>query len=572
MENEYIEQIILEKPTMRSGVYIILNPVQLCAYVGETNDFNGRLVDHIRSIHGLESSSNKRLEAERCKTFEIFPSMYADYNKDYLQSTNVSIIHETIAMYLIRKHGFALYNGDESGKDNTGYERAFLIIGSDTGDVLKQKLLNYLNTKDPEFNALIGTRYTNWDDLIKDADQELNNHITTQAKYRISLSDFAKTCREKRIVEWNRRVNSLSSSRLDYYKITKENIGPVCYELYSKYLSKHVSIAEMQHCGLRDVKPEELACLANEGKLDRIIVSKFGDYLDQSVKTILSTKQYDIENNCLKDLEGLCTVPERGDNGICFWALRRLDIESGTDLLSYHGEDKGPRYAILPYTPSKCKQSSIDFRNFREKCLRSYRYCEHGEFEEYVKKEREEEKQRKLALRRKLNPTENEDINTFLAQIRAHLEKEDDTAKNCFAFGYAINKKHAQNDPKNKKKLKYRYPAGMFPEVIGKTEISVALLISELRYVSASYKNLETDFYPLYHSLNKNGTIGELSKRFGGVNSNSCASLKDGMRESLEAFFTNPAYRAHGEQVNSSFLLAKLEYPYIIALVDNPIY
>ena len=394
MENECIEQIILEIPQKRSGVYIILNPVRLCAYVGETEDFYRRLVEHIRSIYKLEFSSNKRLEDEECKAFEIFSLIFANYSKKCTKGTMDWIIHETIAMYLIRKHGFTLYNGTESGKDNTGNERKFLLDNSVVGDELEQRVLNYLKEKDPKFESLIDTPYTNWEDLINDAAQELNNYITSQARYQIPLSKFPETCESERIDEWNRRVNTLQTTNRDYYKITKENVGSVCYELYSKYLSKHASIAEMQHCGLRDVKPEELACLANEGKLDRIIVSKFGDYLDQSVKTILSTKQYDIENNCLKDLEGLCTVPERGDNGICFWALRRLDIESGSDLLSYHGKDKGPRYAILSYTPSICKQSSIDFRDFREKCLRSYSYSEHGEFEEYVKKEREEEKQR----------------------------------------------------------------------------------------------------------------------------------------------------------------------------------
>lgn len=74
-----LHQSILEVPNERSGVYAIFNPITKKAYVGETNDFNRRLTEHITSIYGDENLTNENLNNEEIKSFEIFPVIYSEY-------------------------------------------------------------------------------------------------------------------------------------------------------------------------------------------------------------------------------------------------------------------------------------------------------------------------------------------------------------------------------------------------------------------------------------------------------------------------------------------------------------
>lgn len=530
MSNERMtQQIILQKPdpSNRSGVYVILNSVTKKAYVGETSDFFRRFTEHIRSIYGLEASSNEALMKEESITFEIFPlNPPADDQMKAPKGARERIIHETIAMYLVRKNDFSLYNG-EKGRDNCGKERKFLLDeNAKEEDALTDALVRYLQQKDPAYGD------TNWINLINNLENALNTQI--QNSYQISVPELATASKDARIALWEKRV-TFSPANGDFYKITRGNVGSVSYQLYSQYLFKPVSFSEMDACGLKPITPAELADKALNGDFDRIIVSKFGGYLSQSVKTILTTKNYDIQHNKLKDLMGLDIDTKRGESGtgICFWALRRLDIASGRDLLSNHGTDKGPRYAFLPYAPSDKKPKGIDKGKLLDRWGR-------------------------------LNPLDNEDISAFKKRLCGFFSGENQDEH--FAFGYADNEHDIKTDPKNKKKRRQPYPQDMFPEVIEMTEINKALLISDFWYVPASYEDLSS-FYMLYESRNANGTPGKLDERLArGQNCHSTAKLYDNSREKLASFFSK--YQENG---CTSFLVAKLEYPYIIALANKPI-
>ena len=120
-------QIILEKPIERSGVYAIINLFQKRVYVGETNDYYRRMSTHIPGICNDDViKTNQHLMDEEDKRFDVMLMLTSDYDK--LSGDNSWIIDETLVMYLFRKYGFALYNGNDDGEDNIGAKRRFLNI------------------------------------------------------------------------------------------------------------------------------------------------------------------------------------------------------------------------------------------------------------------------------------------------------------------------------------------------------------------------------------------------------------------------------------------------------------
>lgn len=536
--------IIIEKPENESGVYVIVNPITMKAYIGETVNFYRRWAEHIGSMFGLESSSNSNLMAEETKTFEIFPAIFADYKKKSNLLSKDWLIHETVMMYVFRKNGFLLYNGKD-GKDNTGKERAFIIDEEIVGDVLKQKVIDYLNRQDISIDTLSSFEVNSWEELFLLAEEEMNKSF--RSRFHISLTEFGKLEDKpnERIRVWCQRNTSYLKKSM-FYHVTEKNAVSICKELYITAFSKRILATDLKKCGLKEISAEQFADMAIEGMLDRIIVSKYGAYYDQSVETILSTKIYDIKHNVMGSLQGI-DIAGNETSGICFWALKRLDIEATRNFLSKNHTCKEARYVILRYTPSKKSVTSAA-----------------------------KDKNLKLEYMQMLNPQEGESIETFYNRIRSTLDTKPLTeiAKLKYVLGYADTERKAQKGANNK----YMYPLNMFPEVVDKSEINKALLISELSFVNADYKVMD-DLYDYFCShTGKNGTIvtKELSTTLGSRKYKSQSSMshcrayiKEEKKGSLAKYLSDDSnYEKNGKV---SFLLAKLEYPYIIALTNESV-
>lgn len=522
-------QIIVEFPKTRGGVYAAFNLIEKKVYVGETSDLYRRMCEHIRSMFGLEDSSNKNMLKEDCKTFELFTVKEATYDKSNSDETiSEWIFHETIYLYLFRKNGFALYNGNEELKDNLGNERDFLYDKEITLKEMKDKLHSYLLSKD------------NLEDYIETEENELNQRI--KERFDCTLQELAEANYKKREEIWKDRLKKAGAdTKLELDTDSSKTIRKV-YSICRKLARVHLKKNDMASCGLKKITIDDLVKLIEGNEMNRIAFCKFGHYLDQGPTTILKTKICDINNNKLKNLEGLDINPDRGDNGICFWALKRLNEVTTKIFLSDNGKHKEPRYVIMPYTPSKVYASSAD-----------------------------SEKATKDKYQAILNPMDGESLGDFYNRMRQELDKiytnePANIAQDMFALGYACDKKNIQN----KRGLKYSYPADMFPEVIskysttGRNSSSVAFLISELSYIDATFKDIK-EIYKFFRSA----AGADLESTFSGINSKCLAELKEDKKQSLINYLRDP--ENHRDTDETSFLIARIEYPYMVALANNKV-
>lgn len=496
--------IVLKKPSQFGGVYVILNPITKKAYVGETIDMYRRMVEHIRSICGLEYSSNQNIMEEKIKNFLLFALKYDQYEKRRKKEQKISdwIVDETIYMYLFRKNGFALYNGTENQKDNAGKSREFLLNDNVSREELETGIKEYF-----------GDTYFELQDVIKQNEEKLNEDIIEW--FGMDLKELA-SCKgtDKKI--WVKMLKR-SKEKGEVIDINKpRKILQVCRELLQAKLSKH----DMQICGLKE---KSLVDLAKSGELNRVVISIFGHYLDQSPMTILSTKIYDIQHN-KQNNDGISKIipTDRENHGICFWAIKKLPVEHVRKFLSEEETYKGPRYAILPYTKS---MNASTLNKFVE------------------------------GVESKLNRGVDEDMDSFFERMKGYERDDtDNIATQKFARGFSFGDKE-----KN-----LSYPAGMFPEMVskysnsGNNSSNVALLISELSYAKEYFdaKNL----YKYFRSHLKAGYINEVSNTLKGQCSHCCAELKE-----CDVFLKTTECE-NGNMTGC--LVAKLAYPYIIPLVN----
>lgn len=291
MDKRKYESLILQMPEARGGVYAILNPITKKVYVGETEDFYRRMSEHIWNIFIKESSEKNGVAAENCKTFDTFPVILTQYEK---KSDCVKdwIAHETAVMYVFRKAGFILYNGNEHYRDNEGYKRKFLMQENASIEMIRVKTEEYLRTCG--FN--LPQNYENWDQLFNAIEEELNNMIYRM--YHVSslreLCDLRDGCNL-----WKNRMEDCSQgSEKNIHIVKPNNAQKVCRELFNRGLA----VEALKAAGLSPITVEKLCELINEGKFDRSVISKFGHYLDQGPLTILSAKMYDITKNTMDAL------------------------------------------------------------------------------------------------------------------------------------------------------------------------------------------------------------------------------------------------------------------------------
>ncbi len=311
---------------------------------------------------------------------------------------------------------------------------------------------------------------------------------------------------------------------------------------YNNGLTKKDLIA----CGIPGKTHTDMKKMIEEGLLDRVVFIKLGHYLDQVPTTILKTKQYDIEHNYLyvddADHILVSSLEERPSDkemtGVCFWAFNRSgdgDIKTYREFLSEAHTYKGPRYAIMPYTPSK-------------------KYASKGKVGS------------SSVADDKLDPLDGETMEDFFVRMRGYYADEMKYARELkanngmansgnYAFGYSFDHQDTT--------ICYPYPSSMYPEVISKSAKNNALLISEFYYMDASLHNKS-----LYESFmsHTNKLVGTTLK---GQNSKCCASLIESGKEVLLDHLGECKDLKDNDAVD--YILAKLEYPYIIALSNEPV-
>ncbi|WP_216404477.1 hypothetical protein [Arcanobacterium phocae] len=104
----------------------------------------------------------------------------------------------------------------------------------------------------------------------------------------------------------------------------------------------------------------QFADLLNAEITDRIMVSKAGGYLGQSLETILRTKIYDLKNNT-QEILGASGVDHK--KPLCFWAFRK-NGKNSVEQIRKHFESSSAksktRWVILPITNSSGKERELD--------------------------------------------------------------------------------------------------------------------------------------------------------------------------------------------------------------------
>ena len=134
-----VENIEVEKYAKQSsGVYAIVQKEKKTVYVGLALDFYHRWLSHINSIMSdINTGSNDKLVDEREKEFTILRVWYPETNLDENENQHdILLDHETLVMHAFRAKGYALYNGNDFGKDDLGKQRAHLILS----DELQEKI------------------------------------------------------------------------------------------------------------------------------------------------------------------------------------------------------------------------------------------------------------------------------------------------------------------------------------------------------------------------------------------------------------------------------------------------
>lgn len=280
--------------------------------------------------------------------------------------------------------------------------------------------------------------------------------------------------------------------------------------------------------------------MAEEGDLNKIIVSKIGHYLGQSIETILLTKMYDICHNKLRkkgEIDIVRKDKESSDNGICFWSLKRLPLEHTKKFLEDDIEKSF--YVIMPYVDSTPPKEI---------------YLQEGELKNYYL----------------LNPRDDEDLEEFylrirnkVEQIRADKEADRLSEKDNSLLGILASKYALSEDDLNGFNAK-PYPdlkAKMFPEVLNKESRNVAFLVSKLYYSKEDFEAKR--FYEFFSANPYCAEEKTLSDSIGASScSHMCAKLKPERKEDLITYLKN----CSRDGKFTGCIIAKIEFPYIVAI------
>ena len=509
--DKHQKQILLEKPNARSGVYIFYNLFEKSAYVGETNDFYRRFPEHILSHFGDMNASNDRMMQAEYKKFVVFSVIDNLYQKTTEYSDGAWLIDETVVMYILREKGVCLYNGKKNGdeySDNLGKKRNFLM--DHVSGNLKEKV--------------IGLLHDTWElseEYIERLICQTTDMLTEKFKriFQVTVDTLVQLSEEGAEEIW-------TSLTEDYQKrfpgkavlLTEENYREECNVM----LNKAISISDLKDIGIDAMRVEEFYDLIDQGAFDRFVISKFGNYLDQSTLNILSIKQHDIAHCRLSDLR----LGTDAEAGICLWGLRRFNADKVREHL---GTDRAPRYVMLLLTPSKNQSASLTAKNPDDM---------------------------KAAF-----PRDRQEAET-MEDYRCRLYRK--AAKDL--FGYARAYLSVQDN------LYYRLPETMFPLVLDEKEKLSALMISKMKYMDVSFDNINCLIAHMHTILITNGAVNQAAQSFKGETSHVLATLKKENRDKFKNYLDDLKHAGSPEFSGGavSVVIGKLEYPYIIRVSSLP--
>lgn len=535
----------VEKPEKQCGIYAWVNESERVVYIGESIELNRRICEHILSIYGYERSSNENLvNAAQYIPFKgimlYYPDMYkkTEKNKQWL-------IDETIYMYIFVKEGYRLLNGTEEFKlldvkkdihgkvdgkwsqyptkltDNTGNSRNFLRQELNDEELFKE-LVKYCETNDSEIN-----------------DTKVNEQI------------------EKAFKRFEEKNNKKDSNNIYYFE--KENCNTLlkkCNEIRKAFLRKQ----DLEAIG---IKPLHIDVFKNN--LNKIAVCGFGDYFDQSTYSILITKLYDIMNNKMSIIDEKKEInfekrKEEDQAGICLWAYGKNNTSQYRNYLIVNGEnsDKSSRYLLLPYVHSKTyAKSHINYD--KENDRNSFNYQDDCTIKEFFEKMRAYYNDQKDKVEQKMK-----EFDDALSKVQDEKERWE---INRDRLDYKLKNDYftvgCTWDSKNKKNI-IKYPDNMFPQVVQKVSAkkylrnksNVAFLISELNYLDVPVE--PSKIFEFFTS----STGKKLCNSLSGPNNVAVASLTN--KKGIDEYFDNIIQYKSNEV---KMLVAKIEYPYVIALV-----
>lgn len=521
--------IIVNKPQRHAGVYAILNILEKQVYIGETIDFYHRIPEHIIGI--FENSDNENLLNAQTHNFEIFVLLdmvdtYAKNKKNEYSQEQLWLFHETLYMYLFRTYGFKLYN--KVGHDND--KRSFLNNSYDNLDELYHGLQKYCQEKN------IPEEEISKEKILKNGKTPLlflaKNQLEKDFKnyYNVSISAISTLSHIELQKIWKNRLSTVKKNNL-VAVCTLKNYCSVCNSLFqvklpvnelAAYGSTTSPNAPDNMAQIKELTLDKFIDLIGKGAFDHCIFSKFGHYITQSPADILQTKLYDLYHNHYNtlNLDKIATI--NNSSNICFWALKRLNLEGTRKNLQEM--EKNSCYVIMPYTTSK--------NQFKKDNNTASIICN------------------------KLN----KDPHDSWADYCKNLHKEQNNSS--IITYYSLDH--------NEKTRKEKIPTSMIPPIATTSEKIYALLISELFYLDPQFTDNAKDIYPFFSSFNKKMVKNELTNTFSSSCSHTCAKLKDrnNLIEYLKKFNTKTVKNDSNDENagDTAFLIAKLEYPYIIAL------
>lgn len=527
--------IIVNKPQRHAGVYAILNILEKQVYIGETIDFYHRIPEHIIGI--LENSDNENLLNAQTHNFEIFVLLdmvdtYAKNKKNEYSQEQLWLFHETLYMYLFRTYGFKLYN--KVGHDND--KRSFLNNSYDNLDELYHGLQKYCQEKN------IPEEEISKEKILKNGKTPLlflaKNQLEKDFKnyYNVSISAISTLSHIELQKIWKNRLSTVKKNNL-VAVCTLKNYRSVCNSLFqvklpvnelAAYGSTTSPNAPDNMAQIKELTLDKFIDLIDKSAFDHCIFSKFGHYITQSPADILQTKLYDLYHNHYNtlNLDKIATI--NNSSNICFWALKRLNLEGTRKNLQEM--EKNSCYVIMPYTTSK--------NQFKKDNNTASIICN------------------------KLNKDPHDSWADYCKNL--HNEQNNSSIITYYSLDH------------NKKTRKEKIPTSMIPPIATTSEKIYALLISEFFYLDPQFTDDVQSIYPFFHSIDKKGNIKELVTTFLRYTgkptscSHTCAKLKDrnNLIEYLKKFNTKTVKNDSNDKNagDTAFLIAKLEYPYIIAL------
>lgn len=325
------------------AIYAFVNVVEKKVYVGETGQGDNRELTHAKCLFGLEQGSNtafvdKNQTREYCL---IHSALLNKTNKDYDKIQAETL--ETIYMYLFKKYGFELYNMPK-GRDNLGGDRKFLKDSKmENSRDIYEKLIKLIEKDCPQVTQVEQFEVDTWREFVKEADKLFVEEFNDTFNFHIEeipsgLDNQSKEIRRKLWRNFVERARNIK----DFVIIEDMKSESDFFKLNKKYLQ---SINEGKHN--YSINNISLKKLLDDGRLDRIIYTKAGDYLGESLLKILSNKASDLSKGCGFAFDNNNVVEKA-----CLWSLKGNQTKWLRQQLDSDGnhEDK---YMILSYTGSK---------------------------------------------------------------------------------------------------------------------------------------------------------------------------------------------------------------------------